>query len=287
MSTATRPAWVSTRPATSSTRRPAVSTPRRSTAVSSRPRTRWTASTARTTTSPESPHEVLRSAPILRGDPDPEGPPPGRSVPPDHHDGPVVGLSGARRRAEPLRAAGEPAADEALRRAQHPVHSDREVAEPGLDDTVRVEHQRVAPAEPTVRADVGRVVDDTEQRAGRLAEHLPTPGAVVELDRRRVPGAADRVVAGGEVDRDMDRRGEALVPVLAEQVVVGGGEEPVRLLFAEQAAERAREEQRPGARLHALARHVDEHDLEPPAVRGARRHHEVAGERLSVRRLDR
>ena len=68
---------------------------------------------------------------------------------------------------------------------------------------------------------------------------------------------------------------------------MAAGRKPARAHLAEQAAERAGEQQRPGAGLHALARHVDQRDLEPVAVGGAARHDEVAGERVAVRRLER
>ena len=97
---------------------------------------------------------------------------------------------------------------------------------------------------------------------------------------------ADRVVPRRQVDGDVHGGGEALVPVLAQQIVVGGRQEPVGLLLAEQPAERARQQQRARAGLHALARDVDEDHLQPASVRRSRGDDEVARERLPVCRLD-
>ena len=61
---------------------------------------------------------------------------------------------------------------------------------------------------------------------------------------------------------------EALVPVLAQEVVVGRGQELGRRQRTEQPAERAGEEQCAGAGLLALAGHVDDDELHPVVPRG-------------------
>ena len=81
--------------------------------------------------------------------------------------------------------------------------------------------------------------------------------------------------------------GEALVPVLAQQVGVRRREELLRLHRAEQAAEGTGQQQRPGAGVDPLARDVHQRDLEVVAVAGPVGHDEVTGERVAVRRLQR
>lgn len=66
-------------------------------------------------------------------------------------------------------------------------------------------------------------------------------------------GRAHLVRAVLQVDAQVDRRREALVPVLAQQVVVGGSEEPGRRKGIEQAGQRPGELERAGAGLGALA----------------------------------
>ena len=63
----------------------------------------------------------------------------------------------------------------------------------------------------------------------------------------------------------------------AAHVGVAGGQELLSRHRAEQAAERAGQQQRPGPGVDALAGHVDQRDLERLAVEGG--HHEIAAER--------
>ena len=97
-------------------------------------------------------------------------------------------------------------------------------------------------------------------------------------------GAVDQVVAGHQVDRHVHRRRETLVPALAQEVVVGGGQEPVGRQRPEQTAQRAGQQQRPGARRRALAGDVDEGELEAVPVHAPGGDEEVAGELVAVRR---
>ena len=84
----------------------------------------------------------------------------------------------------------------------------------------------------------------------------------------------------------MHRRGEALFPALADEVLVRGAQEVGRGHGAEEPSERPGEEQRAGAGPGALAADVDEHDLEAVA-RGAQvRDDEVPGEAVAVCRED-
>src|ERR1700712_971909 len=95
---------------------------------------------------------------------------------------------------------------------------------------------------------------------------------------RRGTGLAELERAGAQIDLEVDRRGEALTPVLAEKVVVGGRQEPVTGEGGDDAVEGTREEQCPGPRLDTLARDVDDDQIEL-VVRRAPRHDEVARER--------
>ena len=104
----------------------------------------------------------------------------------------------------------------------------------------------------------------------------PLAGARVEPRRRRVARRVQRVLARGELDRQVDGGHEPLVGGPAAQVGVGGGQELLPRHRAEHAAERAGQQQRPGRRVHALARDVDQRDLQGLAV--AVGDHEVAAE---------
>ena len=95
-----------------------------------------------------------------------------------------------------------------------------------------------------------------------------------------------RVLARGHVDDHVDGGREALVPLLAQQVVVGGGEEALRRHRSQQRAQGAGAQQGPGAGIDALARDVDHGDLERLAVVGQRGDHEVAAEGRAARRLE-
>ena len=98
------------------------------------------------------------------------------------------------------------------------------------------------------------------------------------------PALSTRYCPGGQVHPQVRRGREALGPALLQQVAVGLGEEVLRRHRAEQAAERARQQQRPGAGVDSLAGHVDQGQVEQvvPAVRGLDRVHpgddEVAGQ---------
>ena len=118
------------------------------------------------------------------------------------------------------------------------------------------------------------------RRGGRA----PLAGARVEPRRRRVARRVQRVLAGGQLDRQVDGRHEPLVGGPAAQVGVGGGQELLPRHRAEHAAERTGQQQRPGRGVHALARHVDERHLERLAV--AVGDHEVAAERGAARRAE-
>ena len=81
---------------------------------------------------------------------------------------------------------------------------------------------------------------------------------------------------GLEVEREVDGRGEALVPVLVEEEVVGGDEELLGRQRPQQATEGTGEQQGTGAGPLPLAGDVDHDDVEAVAVAG--RDDEVAGE---------
>ena len=75
-----------------------------------------------------------------------------------------------------------------------------------------------------------------------------------------------------EVDPDVHRRRKALGPPQPQQVVVGRLQEATLAHLAEEAAERAGQQQGAGSRLATLAGDVDERDLQQPPVGRAARH---------------
>ena len=79
-------------------------------------------------------------------------------------------------------------------------------------------------------------------------------------------GAGDRVVAGDEVDLDVDRGGQGLVGLLAEQELVGRRHQLGRRERADETAQGAGELQRLRAHRRALAAHVDQRHLQPAPV---------------------
>ena len=115
-------------------------------------------------------------------------------------------------------------------------------------------------------------------RIGSLGlEHLPPARPGVAQGGRRVAGAADVVVAGREVEREVDRGGEPLVPVLLEQELVGAVEELAGRQRAQQPAQGPAQQEGAGAGALALAGDVDDRHLE--ATLDARGDDEVARER--------
>ena len=70
----------------------------------------------------------------------------------------------------------------------------------------------------------------------------------MELHGRRVSGGPHLVVARAQVERQMDRRGEALAPLLPQQVLVGRAQELVPRQRAEQSTEGTRQQAAPGCR---------------------------------------
>ena len=109
-------------------------------------------------------------------------------------------------------------------------------------------------------------------RIGSLRlEHLPPARPGVAQGGRRVAGAADVVVAGREVEREVDRGGEPLVPVLLEQELVGAVEELARRQRAQQSAQGPAQQQGAGAGALPLAGDVDDRHLEPVPRRARRR----------------
>ena len=98
------------------------------------------------------------------------------------------------------------------------------------------------------------------------------------------PGRVERVLARGEVDRQVDGGHEPLVGAPPAQVGVGGGQELLPRHRAEHAAERAGQQQRAGGGVHPLARHVDQRHLERLAV--AVGDDEVAAERGAAGRAE-
>ena len=92
-----------------------------------------------------------------------------------------------------------------------------------------------------------------------------------------MPGRVDHVVPRGQVQRQVHGRDEALAPPAAAQVSVGRGQEIRPRHGPEQAAERAGQQQRPGARVDALPGHIDQRHLQGLAVTVG--HDEVAAER--------
>ena len=99
-----------------------------------------------------------------------------------------------------------------------------DVAAPGLDHAVGVEQHGVAAVQATAHRQELGALDDPERRALGLV-HQPAAGAGPQLGGRRVAGGADLEVAGLQVDGDVDRGREPLDPVLAQEVLVGGGQE--------------------------------------------------------------
>lgn len=95
-------------------------------------------------------------------------------------------------------------------------------------------------------------------------------------------GGEEFVVAGVEVEDEVDGGREALVPVLAEEVAVGCRKERVRWERSQQTSEGAGEEKCAGARVHALAGDVRQDDFEGSAAVRAGGHDEVARERLAA-----
>ena len=94
---------------------------------------------------------------------------------------------------------------------------------------------------------------------------------------RRMPGGGHHVLTGGEVEREMNGGDEALHHLAPAQVGVARGQELLLRDRAKQAAERAGQQQRPGSRVHPLARHVDQRDLQGLPVAGGNQ--KVAAER--------
>ena len=76
------------------------------------------------------------------------------------------------------------------------------------------------------------------------------------------PAVDDDVLPAAEVDDDMRDRGEPLLPLLTQEVAVGGGQELLVRDRAEQPTEGTGQQQGTGARVDALAGDVDERDLQ-------------------------
>src|SRR5690606_37611903 len=130
------------------------------------------------------------------------------------------------------------------------------------------------------------VLDQAEHGSLALVDRPPT-GAGVALSGRRMSGGAYLELAGLGVEGEVYGGREPLLPVLADQVVVGRGQELPRRQCAEQATERPGQLQRAGAGLLALAGHVDDRELDPAAVAWPGGDDEVAGERRTARRPER
>ena len=156
-----------------------------------------------------------------------------------------------------------------------------------LDQPVRVEQEDVAAlqaARPRLAPDVG---DDPERGAADRVDQLEAPGAGVQLDRGRVTGRRHPEVARGQVDRDVDRRREPLVPRLVEQVLVGGARGTRRAACAPSRPPNAPDscsERTPASR--PLPDTSTRTISSASAVGPGARHHEVAGEAVGVRRAD-
>src|SRR5256885_8248344 len=107
---------------------------------------------------------------------------------------------------------------------------------------------------------------------------MPETAAGVEVRRRRMPGRADMEVPADQVHHKVHCGRESLGPALPVQIVVGGREELLRRYGAEESPERAGQLQCTRGRVHALARYVDEHKLEPLVIVGEGGDDEVATE---------
>ncbi|MGY3244285.1 hypothetical protein ACVWYT_003734 [Streptomyces sp. TE4109] len=140
-------------------------------------------------------------------------------------------------------------------------------------------------SEPFHGVELSPVVHPQQRPLGRLL--LPLAAARVELEGRRVPGRQEFVVARIEVQDQMDRGGEPLVPVLAQQIAVGRRQEAVRGQRAEQPAEGAGQQEGAGARVHALAGDIGEYGFQGASAVGAGGDDEVPGEGLPARRAQR
>ena len=164
---------------------------------------------------------------------------------------------------EPPGGAVEAAAQQVLGLAEHPVDAEVDVAARLLDHAVGVEQQRVAggaagrstavKSASSISPRIGPSLGSTLQRPVPAWRSAAGGWPAVRISKAPSTRSRERWIGGGE----------ALLPVLAEQVVVGGREELLGGQRAEQAAERAGEQQRAGAGLLALAGHVDDGQLEP------------------------
>ena len=135
----------------------------------------------------------------------------------------------------------------------------------GLDDAVGVEHQRLPRTQAALAGREVRLRDHAERHPAGVVDR-PAALPEVPVQRGRVAGAGDGVVAGDEVDLDVHRGREGLLGLLAQQEAVGGGHQLGRRQGADEAAEGAGELERLWSDRGALAAHVDERHLEPPAL---------------------
>src|SRR5699024_11583768 len=84
---------------------------------------------------------------------------------------------------------------------------------------VGVQQHRVLVVQMTVDLIELRVADDAERRPGR-ALHRPGSGTGAPVQRGRVTRGTDHVVPAVEIYHHIDRSGEPLLPLLAQQVRV-------------------------------------------------------------------
>ena len=168
------------------------------------------------------------------------------------------------------RRAGEPSAS--ISRRAPPSNARGAAARPGRASGRCRADVAAAASRPCRRCRAVRVAAAQRPRActgTRRPSISPSAGPSDSCTSQR-PDPARSWAAGGwpaertskspvaQVEREVDRGREPLVPVLAEQVVVGRGQELVRRQRRQQAAERAGEQQRAGAGLLPLAGDVDD-----------------------------
>src|SRR5215210_4928161 len=190
------------------------------------------------------------------------------SVSPDQYYCAVVVVCRRHPVDELVGALAEPSGDQAFGLAQELVDADREVPTGDLDQPVGEEQQGVAAVEPAALADELRVREHAQNRSLARVQHTPPARSGGELHCRRMPGRRHDVLPRGEIDGYVRDGGEALVPLLPEEVAVRRAQEDLRRHRSEQAAERARKHQGAGAGVDTLAVDVDQRDLDRRVLRG-------------------
>jgi len=128
---------------------------------------------------------------------------------------------------QPLDPVGLASVQRLLGLADEPVDAQLDLHLRGLHQTVGVEQHGVAgPHHPAHALELGSL-DQPEDRTVAL-QGRPPAAAGGEVDGRRVSGGPDLEVTAGQVEGQLDGGGEPLVPLVPEQVRVGGRQELVQ-----------------------------------------------------------